>query len=356
MRFRGSSGELKRFRVVSFAMTRTRLTLKRLWPVLFACALLFSTTASAQTPSSTLLVLEKNDKTLAAVDPTSLKVLARAPAGEDPHEVVASQDGKYAYISNYGAFRNPQHTISIVDLITQKALPPVDLGTLLAPHGLAMVSGKVYFTAEGSKAIGRYDPATHKIDWTLGLGQNRTHMLVVNNDDNRIFTSNVNSDSISIIDRDPKADVSGWTEDVIPVGKGPEGFDVSPDGKEVWAANSHDGTLSIIDVASRTVVQTIDLHNKFSNRVKFTHDGKLVLVSDLGTGDLVVLDAAARKEIKRLKLGKGAAGILIAPDGEHAYIAVSADNYIAVVDLKTLTVTGRIATGNGPDGMAWANH
>jgi len=35
---------------------------------------------------------------------------------------------------------------------------------------------------------------------------------------------------------------------------------------------------------------------------------------------------------------------------------VSADNYIAVVDLKTLTVTGRIATGNGPDGMAWANH
>jgi YVTN family beta-propeller protein len=318
--------------------------------------LLLVATAFAQTPASTLLILEKNDKTLAIVDPETRHVLARVPAGEDPHEVVAADDGKLAYISNYGAFGNPQHTISVADLTKQKALPAIDLGALMAPHGLAIEGGKVYFTAEGSKAIGRFDPSTHKIDWILGLGQNRTHMLVVNHDDSRIFTSNVNSDSIGILDRDKKADASGWVENTIQVGKGPEGFDVSPDGKEVWAANSHDGTVSIIDVASRKVVQTLDLHTKFANRLKFTYDGKLVLISDLGTGDLVVLDAATRKEIKRLNLGRGAAGILMSPDGGNAYVAVSPDNNVAIVDLKTLAVTGRIPTGNGPDGMAWAHH
>ena len=45
---------------------------------------------------------------------------------------------------------------------------------------------------------------------------------------------------------------------------------------------------------------------------------------------------------------------LIAPDGSSAYVAVSRDNYVAVVDLKTLAVTGRIETGKGPDGLAWA--
>ncbi|MGA2855890.1 MAG: YncE family protein [Candidatus Sulfotelmatobacter sp.] len=311
--------------------------------------------AAAQTPSPALLVLEKDDRSLAMVDPESLKIVGRAEAGDDPHEVVASDDGKFAYISNYGAFgANPGHTLSVVDLDSQKRLPSIDLGALLAPHGLEFVAGKVYFTAEGSKAIGRYDPASQKIDWVLGMGQNRTHMLVVGKDLNRIFTSNVNSDSIGIVERSKNGDVSGWTETYIPVGKGPEGFDVSPDGKELWAANSHDGTLSIIDVASEKVTQTLDVHTKFANRLKFTPDGKMVLISDLGTGDLVVLDAAARKEIKRLNLGHGAAGILIVPDGSRAYVAVSRDNYVAVVDLKTLAVSGRIATGRGPDGLAWA--
>jgi DNA-binding beta-propeller fold protein YncE len=318
--------------------------------------LLFFATNSllAQIPSPALLVLEKNDKSMAIVDPGTLKVVGRVPAGEDPHEIVASEDGKYAYISNYGASQNPQHTISIADLSRQKALPAVDLGTLLAPHGLDIVNGKVYFTAEGSKVIGRYDPAMHRVDWTLGIGQNRTHMLLVSKDESKIFTANVNSDTVSILDRDKNGDASGWIETPISVGKGPEGFDVSPDSKELWAANSHDGTLSIIDLASKKVVQTLDLHTKFANRVKFSPDGKLVLIADLGTGDLVVLDAAARKEIKRLNLGHGVAGILIVPDSSRAFVAVSPDSEVAVVDLKTFSVTGRIATSKGPDGMAWA--
>jgi YVTN family beta-propeller protein len=308
----------------------------------------------AQNPSPMLLVLEKADKSLALIDPASLKVIARVPAGEDPHEIVASEDGRFAYISNYGAFRAPQHTLSVVDLGARKALPPVDLGAMLAPHGLMMLNGSVYFTAEGSKAIGRYNPASRQIDWILGLGQNRTHMLVVAKDASRIFTSSVNSDSISILDRDKGGDASGWIQTTISVGKGPEGFDVSPDGREVWAANSHDGTVSIIDLASRKVVQTIDVRTKMANRLKFTPDGKLVLISDLRSGDLVVVDAAARKELKRVNLGQGAAGVLMVPDGSKAYVAVSPDNKVAVFDLKTLSVVGSIPTGNGPDGMAWA--
>jgi len=329
--------------------------LRKVWASSLGFLLLLAgNSVLAQIPSPALLVLEKNDKSMAIVDPGTLKVVGRVPAGEDPHEIVASDDGKYAYISNYGAFQNPQHTISIADLSAQKALPAVDLGVLRAPHGLEMVNGKVYFTAEGSKVIGRYDPATHQVDWTLGIGQNRTHMLVVSRDESRIFTANVNSDTISILDRDKNGDASGWIQTPIPVGKGPEGFDVSPDGKEVWAANSHDGTLSIIDLVSKKVVQTLDLHTKFANRVKFSPDGKLVLISDLGMGDLIVLDASAHKEIKRLNLGRGVAGILIVPDASRAYVAVSTDGQVAVVDLKIFSVTGRITTGKGPDGMAWA--
>src|SRR5208282_5763701 len=94
------------------------------------------TFASAQTPSPALLVLNKDENSLAIVDPASLKVVGRVTAGGDPHEVVASEDGALAFVSNYGASGKPFHTISVIDLVRQQALPPIDLGPLLAPHGL----------------------------------------------------------------------------------------------------------------------------------------------------------------------------------------------------------------------------
>ena len=145
-----------------------------------------------------------------------------------------------------------------------------------------------------------------------------------------------------------------WNETVIPVGKGDEGFDVSPDGRELWTANAQDGTLSIIDIAGKRVTDTIDAKLFGANRLKFTPDGKLVLISSLGNGDLVIYDAQSRKEFKRIPIGRGAAGILIDPDGARAFVACSPDNYVAIVDLKTLQVSGHLDVGGEPDGLAWA--
>ena len=304
---------------------------------------------AAETPA--LLVLNKDENALAIVDPVARKVLGRVPTGEGPHEVTASADGTLAFVANYGA-RNPGNTISVIDIAAQKELRRVELGPLRRPHGIAFADGKVYFTAEVNKLIGRYDPASNQIDWLLGTGQNGTHMVLLSKDTNRIFTANIGSDSISIIER---ASVPlGWNETVIPVGKGPEAIDISPDGKEVWTAHSRDGGVSIIDIAGKKVIETFNIQTKRSNRLKFTPDGKLVLVSDLEGGELVVLDRAARKEIKRMRLGRNPEGILMAPDSSRAYVALAGDNEIAIIDLKTLESTGRISTGAGPDGMAWA--
>ena len=369
--------------------------------------------SAAETLSAALLVLNKGDNTLAIVDPVAAKVIARLPSGPDPHEVVASKG--LAFISNYGG----NNTVSVVDLVAQKALAPINLGALRSPHGLWVAEGKVYFTAEANKIIGRYDPAAQQIDWLLGLGQERTHMIVVSQDAKRIYTSNVNSDTISLVERGsgpggpgggpgpsgPPGDGGpggpppdgpppgapndggppprgpdgqagqggpsgpgggsggppfgppgggGWSATHVAVGKGPEGFDVSPDGKQVWAANSHDGTVSIIDVSKKSVVETLKVGPRMANRLKFTPDGKFVFISDLGGRDLVVLDAGARKELKRIALGGGAAGILMQPDGAKAYVAVGSKNGVTVIDLKTMETAGHIETGPGPDGLGWA--
>ncbi|HLY20531.1 MAG TPA: hypothetical protein VKR61_25060 [Bryobacteraceae bacterium] len=320
--------------------------------------------AAESTPPQALLVLAKSDHTLAIVDPVSFKVISRLPSGPDPHEVIASADGRAAYISNYGS--GAYNTLTVVDLAAQKPMPTIDLGALRGPHGLVFAGGKVWFTAEAAKVIGSYDPGTQKIDLVIGTGQNRTHMIFVTDDLKRIITSNVSSATMTFIDKSaarrpgpgpgPGGPPPGgdWDETVIPVGRGAEGFDVSPDGKELWAANAQDGTISIIDLAAKSVSQTLPGNVKSANRLKFSPDGKLVLVSMLGASDLVILDAASRKEVKRVKIGRGAAGIQMQPDGARAFVACTPDDYVAVIDLKTLEVTGHIDAGKQPDGMAWA--
>jgi YVTN family beta-propeller protein len=317
---------------------------------MFRSFLLFALTTAAslaQTLSPALLVLNKSDNALAIVNPANGKVVGTVPVGRNPHELAVSDDGKLAFSSNMQG-----NSISVIDLAAQKEIHRVDLPNLRTPHGLYFAAGKLYFTAQGDNAIARYDPATNQVDWKMDSGQTGTHMLVMTRDLGKIFTSNMTSDSIGMFQR-----ASGGQDfklTVIPVGKGPEAIGLSPDGKQVWTATAGDSHVVIVDAASGTVVETVHVPMQSANRLQFTPDGKRVLISDSGNGDLVILDAASHKETKRLKVGENCEGILIPPDGARAYVAAERNNFVGVIDLKKLEMTGKIQPGNGPDGMAWA--
>ena len=297
-----------------------------------------------------LLILSKNEQQLSIVDPATLKIVGKVPTGPDPHEVVASTDGTRAYVSNYGG--GAYNTLTVIDLVNRKSLGTIDLGALRGPHGLHFVGGKVWFTAEAAKAIGSYDPPTNKIDLILGSAQDGTHMIYAFPDLSRLVTTNVGSGSVTIFEKraGPRPN---WSATTIPAGGRAEGFDVSPDGKQIWAANAQDGTITVIDVATKSAT-SFAANVQGANRLKFTPDGALVLVSTLGGRDLHIIRASDRSEVKRIPVGTGAAGIQIQPDGARAYVACSPDNYVAVVDLKSMQVVGKIDAGKNPDGLAWA--
>ena len=309
-----------------------------------------------------ILALSKADHTLAIVDPVTLNIIARIPVGTDPHEVIASADGKTAYVSIYGG--GSLHELNVIDLVAKKPLTNIDTRPLFGPHGLTFANGKVWFSAEGSKSVGSYDPITGKLDWSMGTGQDRTHMIYVTDDGKKIYTTNISSGTVSILvdtlippgrsapaGAKPRED---WIQTVVPVTRGSEGFDVSPDNNELWTASAEDGTISIIDLATKKLATKIDAKVLGANRLKFTLDGKMVFIASLQSGELTIYDTRSHTELKRLKIGHGAAGILMDPDGSRAFVACSPDNYVAIIDLKTLEVTRHIDVGGVPDGLAWA--
>jgi YVTN family beta-propeller protein len=221
---------------------------------------------------------------------------------------------------------------------------------LRQPHGIDVIGGLAVFTAEGNQAVAAYDPAADRIAWRAPTGQNGTHMVIASRDGRTLFTSNMGSNSITILERAGDT----WRPTHVPVGPGPEGLDLSPDGRELWTAHFGDGGVSIVDVASRKVSHRFDAKTKRANRLKFTRDGKYAVISDMNGGELVIVDATTRSIVKRLRVGTTPEGILVPPEGDRIYVALTGENRVVAIDVKTLDVVQTIATGRGPDGMAWA--
>ena len=313
----------------------------------FGIILLYSSSILA----ATLVVLNKNDSNLAIIDVKNMKVIAKVPTGDSPHEVVLSADGKTAFVANYGA-QTPGSSLSVIDLEAKKELRRVDLSPLMRPHGLQEIGGKIYFTAETNRAIARYDPAANKVDWLMGTGQNVSHMLVGSADQKRFYTANIGSDSVTVFEF---ANVPPAQSKItnIAVGKQPEAIDLSPDGKEIWVGLNADLAVDVIDTAANKVVERVKLGER-PYRVKFTPDGKFVVMTMPNTKELIVIEAATRKEVKRIKLESAPLGIIFSKDGKTAFVSAVQADVVLKIDMEKGEILAKVETGKVPEGIALA--
>lgn len=314
--------------------------------------LVFSVSSFAQSPKSSplLLVLNKNAASLSVFAADSMKLIGNVGVGVGPHEVVVSEDGKTAYVANYGDGQTVGSSISVIDLKKMKETKRVDIKPLLRPHGIQVINGMVYFSAESNRAIARYNPKIDKVDWILGTGQNASHMVVGSSDEKFFYTANVGSDNVTMFQLPgaPPTQQSRATQ--IPVGKQPEAIDLSPDGKEVWVGLNAEGKVEVIDTAQKKAVQKIDLGAR-PYRVRFTPDGKYVFATVLGKKEVIVIDAKTKKVTRRMPMESETWGIIFSKDSKLAYITASRDNLVYKIDIENFKVLGKASTGSVPDGL-----
>lgn len=317
------------------------------------------------TGEAILLVANKHSNTLSFVNPYTWEIESTIATGFNPHEIILTPDHRYAYLSNYAA---PGNTISVVELIKRQHIKQISTGKFGRIHGTAMApDGKyAYFTAGQSGYVIEVDVRTQKVTRRIPTDGKISHMVYVSPDGTKLYTANIESEDISVIDRK-----SGKLLMKIPAGKGVEGMGFTPDARYLWALNLTGGSVMIIDLSTHHVVETFECPG-MPQRIRFTPDGKYAVIAHWKQdGEVSVLDIVTRKIIKKMKVGKYAIGIEFSPDGRFAYVGcedahrakqstggneeveytVESDG-VHVIDLEKLEVVGTIKTGLGPDPMA----
>ncbi|HEU4535308.1 MAG TPA: beta-propeller fold lactonase family protein [Polyangiaceae bacterium] len=319
----------------------------------------------------TLVVLNKEDGTASLVDLATMQARATLPTGEGPHEVAVSPDGRRAVVANYGA-KEPGRTLTVLDLGRRAVTATVDLGEHRRPHGIAWLADgrRVAVTSEASRALLIVDVDGGAVT-PVAVGQEGTHMVALSPDRRHAYTANIKSSTVSMIDLERGAVVR-----TAPTPPLPEAIDVSPDGREVWVApmkvrppEEAEGAVAVLDAQTLGQLATFPCGGRMPNRLRFTPDGKFVLVSNAASGNVTMFDARARTPVATVALPRDAAkgppeegdpfvasavplGILVTADARRAFVATAAHDEIALLDLASRRVSGFLRTGKGPDGMA----
>lgn len=298
----------------------------------------------------TLIVTNKSSSTASLISLATGQVVAELPTGNGPHEVAASTDGRVAVVTDYGA-QVGGSTLTIIDVPGRRVARTVDLGGYTRPHGVAFMPGDsiVAVTSEASRNVVLVRVADGTIVRAIPTGQPGSHMLAITAAGDRIYTGNIPVASVTELNV-----ARGEAVRSFAVPTQPEAITVTPDGDEVWVGSNNTGVVSVVRTRDGTV-ETAATGLTRPYRVLITPDRRLVLIPDYSGESLRVLDYRSRAERGRVAFaGGGPQGVVVSPDSRTAFVSLSRQDRIAIVDLETLIVAGYVPAGSGPDGVAFS--
>ena len=309
--------------------------------------------ASAQVAgvTGTLIVTNKTPATASIIDLASGRTLATLPTGQGPHEVVVSRDGNTAVVTDYGA-QTPGQSLTVIDVMGKSVRRTIPLGEYRRPHGIVFLPGDtlVAVTSETNRAVLTVDVRSGTIVRVAMTNQAGSHMVGVTADGRRGYTGDIGSNTVTELDM-----MSGAVLRRFDVPAQPEAINVTSDGREVWVGSNATGRVSAIDLSSGSVSAAAEGFS-WPYRVLFSPDLATVMLPDYRGNALRFVDRASKRELGRLTWeGAGPQGITLGPAGRHAFLSLSNEGRVAIIDVATRAVVGHVAAGQTPDGVAYTS-
>jgi YVTN family beta-propeller protein len=317
--------------------------------------LCFSVVAMPLVAQSRLLVVSQRDQTFHVYDPVTLDELrsTKEDGGADAgHEVIATPDGKTAFVPLYGdagvgrAGTDGDH-IDVFDVATGKLEGTIPYGKGVRLHKPIYDShtGMYLVTAEIDKSVAILDPKTRKFVGSIPTGQEQSHMITLLPDGKKLYSANVGPGTVSVMDVPGRKLLK-----VIPISGNTQRISNSVDGKWVFTANQKAPELVVIDTAKDEVWKRVTLPDVGYGTTP-TPDGKYLLVTMDKQPGMAVVDLKTMAVVKTIATPSGIDEVVVSPDSKWAYATSAKTDKVVKIDLGTMATVKVVATGKFPDGI-----
>ncbi|MER3553252.1 MAG: hypothetical protein C4331_02560 [Meiothermus sp.] len=282
---------------------------------------------------------------LYVIDPKTYSVVARYKVDAEPQHVVPSYDLKTLYVVN-----DMGHTIIPIDPATAKLGKRIKVQD---PYNL-------YFTPDGKHAIvvaeyqrrlDFFDPQTWTRQSSIRVPcKGVNHMDYTADGRTLIAACEFSGDVLKI-------DVEGQKVlGKLHVGGMPQDVKLSPDGKVFYVADMMANGVHLIDGNALTKVGFVPT-GKGAHGLYPSRDAKVLYVSNRGEGSVSVLEFASRKVLTKWKIPGGGSPDMggVSADGRELWLAgrYNGEVYVFDTNLETGGLKHRIKVGKGPHGLAF---
>ena len=322
--------------------------MRRVFVIAWVAALL---PAAAAAQPHTLVALSHSDFTAYEIDPATGAVIHKFTARNQPHEGVASADGRAYYL----AVPNGPHVVVLdATTFTQKAIIESPFFTSTknkgsaSPHGIAITADgrKVYVGLENADVPGIVviDTASNTVLKKIAVVLQGGHFLAIQPKTGKLYYPMREDHRVLVVDT-----ATDTITKIIPVPGGPVGVGFAPNG-EVWIHNDGDGSVHVIDSATDEVVKTLPGLGKGAGRMAVSADGRWAASTHGGSQDVALIDARTKELVATIPLGRGPGFPVFSPDGTRLYVMNSGSGDVAVIDTAGKIVVARHKVGVNPFG------
>src|ERR1700682_2644262 len=268
--------------------------------------------------------------TVDVIDPTTFQVIDHYAVGAIPHHVAPAWDMRELYVDNEGS-----SSLTVLDIHTGK---PTRTISIPFPYNL-------YFTPDGTKAVdvverlqriefrdphdwhllgsvgipwpgvvARVDVINMRLAGSVWVGGLPIDVRL-SPDGQFFYVTNQGRMGVSVIDPVAMKEIQ-----FIPTGKGAHGLQVSRDTKSLYVSNRLEGTFSVIDFASRSVVAKWWIRGGGSpDMLQLSPDGTQLWASGRYHRTVYVMNTMTGETMARIPVGAEDHGLTYFPNaGAHS--------------------------------------
>ena len=260
------------------------------------------------TPSydlKTLWVLSDLGDSLTRIDPATGRK-GKTIKVKDPYNMYYTPDGKYAIV-----VAERVHRLDFLDAQTMKLVKPVALPCHGVDHMDFSANGRYLIAScEFSGKMVKVNVATQTVLGTLDLpGGGMPQDVKLSPDGSVFYVADMQANGVYLIDGDRFA-VIGF----VPTGRGAHGLYASRDSRVLYVSNRAEGSVSVIDFATRKVVRKWQIPDRGTPDMGgVSADGKVLWLSGRYSHEVYAIDTGDGHLLARIRVGKGPHGLCVYP-------------------------------------------
>lgn len=306
-----------------------------------------STGAWASSGSIRVYVTNSQGDDITVIDLASRKVIDDIHVGEGVHGICAPRDARRIFTTI-----ESEHNLKIIDTATDKIVNTIDLTG--RPNQCASTPDGhfVGVPIRDRNIIDIVDTQLNKVIKVLPVSAPHNSFNDGSND--QMFVSSMGDHMIDLIDLKTMRYI-----EKTPVGGIPRPYAVSRDGKILYSALTDLHGFVIASIPDHKVIARVELPptpplscalepRTPTHGLALTPDGKELWVTSLGDSGVYVYDVATKTTSNEIHTGKCPNWISISPDGTYVAVSNSATNDCSIIDANTRREVARVKVGKGP--------